>query len=182
MQVIDLKLAGLKLILPRLFKDERGFFFESYHQSLYESHGLPLFLQDNVSFSRNGALRGLHFQVEPGQDKLVTCTQGAIWDVVVDLRPHSSTFKQWEAVELNDQTHAQLFVPKGFAHGFCVLSESARVHYKVSSFYNPKTERSIRWNDPEFKIAWPITSPILSERDQTSPFFKEIQDVVDTRS
>jgi dTDP-4-dehydrorhamnose 3,5-epimerase len=182
MQVIDLKLAGLKLIRPRLFKDERGFFFESYNQALYQKCGVEVpFLQDNTSFSRQGTIRALHFQSHPGQDKLVSCMFGKIWDVAVDLRPESATYMQWEAAFLDDQTHQQLFVPKGFAHGFCVLSQEALVHYKVSALYHPKTECSIRWNDPSFNIAWPIKEPILSLRDQTSPFYQEIKDVVDHR-
>ncbi len=177
MKVLDLKLPGLKLLIPRLFRDERGFFFESYRQQFIE----PVFVQDNVSFSTRGTVRGLHFQSDPGQDKLVSCAQGKIWDVAVDIRPQSPTFMQWEAVELDDQTHHQLFVPKGFAHGFCVLSETARVHYKVSAYYNPHTECAIRWNDPDFQIAWPVQEPLLSPRDQVSPLFKEMRDVVDHR-
>lgn len=181
MQVIDLKLPGLKLIVPRIFQDDRGFFFESYRQSLYAEKGLAVhFVQDNTSFSLQNTVRGLHFQSHPGQDKLVSCSQGKIWDVTVDIRPESPTFMQWEAVELDDQRHQQLFVPKGFAHGFCVLSQIARVHYKVSSNYDPKTECSIRWNDPDLNIPWPIKDPLLSPRDETSPFFKEINHVMDS--
>jgi len=183
MQTIDLRLAGLKLIIPRLFQDERGFFFESYRQSHFLEQGIDvLFVQDNTSLSQEKTIRALHFQSHPGQEKLVTCVQGKIWDVAVDIRPESPTFMQWEAVELDDQSHQQLFIPKGFAHGFCVLSPVARVHYKVSSPYDSKTEVSIRWNDPEFNIAWPVKDPILSPRDQVSPFFKEIKHVVDHRS
>lgn len=173
-----MKLTGLKLISPRLFQDERGYFFESYRQFDFD---LP-FVQDNLSFSRQGTIRALHFQSHPGQAKLVSCIQGTIWDVAVDIRPESPTFMQWEAVELDDQSHKQLFIPKGFAHGFCVLSETARVYYKVSSPYDPKTEISIRWNDPSFNISWPVQNPILSPRDQTSPLFSEMRHVVDHRS
>ncbi|PIS02225.1 MAG: dTDP-4-dehydrorhamnose 3,5-epimerase [Chlamydiae bacterium CG10_big_fil_rev_8_21_14_0_10_42_34] len=180
MQVRDLKLSGLKVITPRLFQDERGFFFESYSEKLYLKLGVS-FVQDNVSFSRQGTIRALHFQSDPGQDKLISCLSGKIWDVAVDIRPHSPTYMQWEAIFLDDQTHDQFFIPKGFAHGFCVLSPSALVQYKVSNPYNPNTERSIRWNDPSFKIAWPVTNPILSMRDQISPFYEEIQGVVDFR-
>jgi len=181
MNLKDLKLAGLKLITPRLFQDERGFFFESYRQDFYGAQGVGPFVQDNVSFSRQNTIRALHFQSNPGQAKLVTCVQGEIWDVAVDLRKNSPTFMQWEGVVLNDQTHEQLYIPMGFAHGFCVLSLTARIHYKVSSLYNPKTERSIRWNDPDLNIDWPIQNPILSQRDQISPFLKEVQDVLDYR-
>ncbi len=175
MQIQDLPLSDLKLITPRLFKDERGYFFESYQAKNYKESGIILdFVQDNVSFSIQNTIRALHFQSEPGQAKLVSCLQGKIWDVAVDIRPHSKTFMQWEARELSEENHQQLLIPIGFAHGFCVLSETALVHYKVTSPYNPKTEMSIRWNDPLFQIAWPIKNPILSERDQISPFFKEI--------
>lgn len=182
MKVVDLKLPGLKLITPRLFSDDRGFFFESYSQPLYLEKGLDTpFVQDNVSFSVRNTIRGLHFQSHPGQDKLVCCVQGTIWDVAVDIRPHSPTYLQWEAIELDDQSHNQLLIPKGFAHGFCVLTETARVHYKVSAPYDPKTESSLRWNDPTFNIPWPVAAPLLSLRDQTSPFFKETHYVVDSR-
>jgi len=179
MQVLDLSLRGLKLILPRVYQDERGFFFESYRLADYQAHGIDVpFVQDNVSFSTQGTIRALHFQSQPGQDKLVSCVQGEIWDVAVDLRPSSDTFMKWEAVTLDEKRSKQLFIPKGFAHGFCVLSKEARVHYKVSSYYNAETECSIRWNDPEIKIDWPISRPTLSPRDQISPFLKEIQHVV----
>lgn len=181
MHLIDMKLAGLKLIAPRLFHDERGFFFESYRQDSYLLHEIDPFLQENISCSCKGTIRALHFQSNPGQAKLVTCLQGEIWDVAVDLRIDSPTFMHWEAVVLDDQTRKQFYIPKGFAHGFCVLSEAALVHYKVSSVYDPKTECSIRWNDPDLNIGWPIKEPILSPRDQISPFFKEVRDVLDYR-
>lgn len=174
MEVIDLSLAGLKLIVPQLFRDERGFFYESYRQSRYVEKGVATpFVQDNVSVSQKGTLRGLHFQSHPGQAKLVTCVQGTIWDVAVDIRPDSPTFLKWEAVELDDQSHKQLFVPVGFAHGFCVLSDHARVHYKVSTPYISDAECSIRWNDPDLQIAWPIQNPLLSPRDQVSPLIQD---------
>ena len=175
MQIIDLNLAGLKLLTPRLFQDERGFFFESYRQSHFIEQGIDvLFVQDNTSFSHKGAVRALHFQSHPGQAKLVTCVQGTIWDVAVDIRPASATFGQWHAVELDDATRFQLFIPIGFAHGFCVLSDTALVHYKVSAVYDPATERSLRWNDPALGIDWPIAEPILSPRDAKSPLFAEV--------
>lgn len=182
MEVTDLEFKGLKLVSPRLFQDERGFFFESYSESRYRGAGIDVsFVQDNVSFSRNGTIRGLHFQSSPGQAKLVSCAQGKIWDVAVDLRPDSETFGQWRGVVLDDEKHQQLFIPVGFAHGFCVLSEMARVQYKVSSFYDAKTECSIRWNDPDLNIDWPTKDPLLSPRDQISPFFKELFHAVDHR-
>lgn len=179
MQIKTLRLAGLQLITPRVYEDERGYFYESYRAASDCESG-P-FVQDNLSFSRRHTIRGLHFQSAPGQAKLISCLQGEIWDVAVDIRPDSPTFMQWEAIYLNDQMHQQLYIPVGFAHGFCVLSWEALVHYKVSSFYRSETEQSIRWNDPDLQIAWPTSAPILSPRDQMSPYWKEIQDVVDHR-
>ena len=175
MQFQPLEIDGLILVNPRIFADERGSFFESYQQGLYRDHGISeVFVQDNVSVSKQGTIRALHYQSSPGQAKLVSCLQGAIWDVAVDIRPASPTFGKWIAVELNDQTHRQLFIPVGFAHGFCVLTPFAKVHYKVSAPYNAKTDCSIRWNDPDLNINWPSENPILSPRDQISPFFREV--------
>jgi dTDP-4-dehydrorhamnose 3,5-epimerase len=172
MQVSNLRLKGLKSIVPRLFFDERGFFFESY--ALRKLEDLGTFVQDNISSSKKGTLRGLHFQSSPGQAKLISCILGTIWDLAVDIRPDSPTFGQWEAVILDDSERRQLFIPVGFAHGFCVLSETAIVQYKVSSPYDPQTEKSIRWNDPHLAIDWPVLDPILAARDRESPFFKEL--------
>lgn len=175
MQVKELRLAGLKLITPRIFPDSRGKFLETYSQRRYKEAGIDVsFVQDNLSFSEKGVIRGLHFQSEPGQAKLVSCLIGEVWDVVVDLRKNSATFGQYEAVYLNEKKGQELFVPVGFAHGFCVLSERAAVFYKVSNYYNAETERSIRWNDPLLAIDWPCHSPKLSERDQAAPLFSEI--------
>lgn len=181
MKIETLRLSGLKRITPQLFQDERGYFFESYREDLYLELGIGLFVQDNVSYSRKNTVRGLHFQSDPGQGKLVNCLLGEIWDVAVDIRPNSPTFMKWESLILSDQNHEQLYIPVGFAHGFCVLSEYALVQYKVSSNYNPATEKSVYWNDPNFQIAWPIQNPVLSPRDQCSPYFQELRDVVDHR-
>lgn len=168
-------LQGIQLMIPKIFSDERGFFFESYNQNTYQQLGISTsFIQDNTAFSKYGTIRGLHYQSTPGQAKLIRCIQGKIWDVAVDIRTSSETFGQWVGVELDDQSHHQLFIPAGFAHGYCVLSDTALVHYKVSSFYNPQTECSLRWNDPTLNIVWPIVNPVLSQRDQQSPYFKEI--------
>lgn len=175
MQVIDLGLEGLKLIKPKVFKDERGYFLESFKQSLYEQMGInEHFQQDNHSYSKKDCIRGMHFQSYPGQAKLVRVGVGKIFDVVVDMRKLSSTYGQWEGVILDDQEHAQLYVPVGFAHGFCVLSDEAHVFYKVSNPYDPKTEKGFRWDDPDINIKWPTKSPLVSERDKTAPFFKEL--------
>lgn len=183
MDAVDLELRGLKLLSPKIFGDERGYFFESYRQPLYSEAGIvEMFVQDNISFSKRGAVRGLHYQEKPGQAKLVSCLQGTIWDVAVDIRPGSETFGKWAAAHLDDVHCRQLYVPIGFAHGFCVLSETAKVCYKVSALYDPKTERAIRWNDPDLQVAWPIENPILSPRDQLSPFFKEVfHEIMDSR-
>ena len=176
MQAIALSLPDILLLAPDVFSDDRGYFFESYSQPSYEQLGITVsFVQDNVSFSKYGTIRALHYQATPGQAKLVSCMQGRIWDVAVDIRPKSPTFRQWVGVELNDENHHQLFVPVGFAHGYCVLSETALVHYKVSAPYNRQEERSLRWNDPAFNVDWPIRNPILSKRDQESPFLSEIE-------
>lgn len=175
METINLSLQGLMLIKPKVFKDSRGFFLETFQQALYEKCGIPgLFAQDNHSFSQKGCIRGMHFQSYPGQAKLIRVAVGQIYDVAVDIRPQSPTYGQWEAVILDDQSHHQLFIPVGFAHGFCVLSPEAHVLYKVSSPYHPQFEKGFRWDDPNVKINWPIENPILSERDLEAPFLHEI--------
>lgn len=172
MQVTDLDLEGLKLIVPAVFGDERGFFLETYSTARYAEVGITeVFVQDNHSRSVKGTLRGLHYQSRPGQAKLVRVTFGRIWDVAVDIRPASQTFGEWRGVELDAEKHQQLFVPVGFAHGFCVLSDSAEVQYKVSAPYDATTERSINFADPELAVLWPIEQPVLSARDQQAESF-----------
>jgi len=161
-------LAGIELFQLKSFEDERGFFSEVYRKGEGE------FVQDNLSFSRKGVIRGMHFQTTPGQAKLVMAVTGKIYDVFVDIRPNSDTFGKWGAVELEGMQ--QLLVPVGFAHGFAVLSESAHVLYKVSSFYHPETEKTFRYDDPDIGISWPVENPILSERDRKAPNFKECMD------
>ncbi len=173
MEVINLSLDGLKLVKPRVFKDQRGFFLETFQQSLCQKLGMNgSFLQDNHSFSRQGCIRGMHFQTHPGQAKLIRVAVGKIYDVAVDIRPESPTYGQWEAVILDDEYHHQIYIPVGFAHGFCVLSDQAHVLYKVSSLYEPEFEKGFRWNDPTVNIKWPVEHPLVSERDQQAPFFK----------
>lgn len=167
MQVEWLRIKGLAIIQPKVFHDERGFFFESYRRPRFAEAGIDLeFVQDNVSFSHKNTLRGLHYQDSPGQAKLVSVISGCIWDVAVDIRPGSPTFGKWHAVELSGDNFTQFLIPVGFAHGFCVLSETARVQYKVSAPYDAKAERTIRWDDPKIAIQWPIKNPLLSERDR----------------
>jgi dTDP-4-dehydrorhamnose 3,5-epimerase len=174
---IETDLDGLLLIEPDLHGDERGFLIETFRADAWRELGVDAeFVQDNHSRSRRGILRGLHFQTSPGQAKLVRCLQGRIWDVAVDLRRDSPTYCRWEGHELDDASHRQLFLPVGFAHGFCVLSENADVAYRLSSYYDPSTEAQIAWNDPDIGIEWPLSDPILSERDRSAPRLAEVAD------
>jgi len=174
MEIVDLKLQGLKLIKPKVFHDGRGFFLETFQQTVYEQLGLGNFQQDNHSFSQKHCIRGMHFQTYPGQAKLVRVAVGEIYDVAVDIRPGSPTYAQWEAVILDGKFHHQLFIPVGFAHGFCVLSDEAHVIYKVSHPYDPKTEKGFRYNDPIINIKWPTQEPVLSDRDKEAPLLQEV--------
>ena len=176
METIPTRLPGLVLVQPQVFGDHRGFFAETFRADAWAAAGIDCdFVQDNHSRSRRGTLRGMHFQTSPGQAKLVRCARGSIVDVVVDLRSASPTFGQWEAFTLDDETMRQLFVPVGFAHGFCVTSEVADVAYKCSNYYDPATESGIAYDDPEVGIAWPAdVEPIVSERDADAPRLSEI--------
>jgi dTDP-4-dehydrorhamnose 3,5-epimerase len=174
---LETKLDGVVLIEPDVHGDERGFLVETFRDDRWRELGVGLeFVQENHSRSHQGILRGLHFQTHPGQAKLVRCLRGKIWDVAVDLRRGSPTYRRWEAYELDDELHRQLLVPVGFGHGFCVLSELADVAYKLSSHYNPDTEAGIAWDDPEVGVKWPVAEPILSERDRNAPRLVEIAD------
>jgi dTDP-4-dehydrorhamnose 3,5-epimerase len=174
MQAEDLGLPGLKLLRPRVFADARGFFLETYHEPRLREAGIDAaFTQDNHSRSVKDTLRGLHYQSHPGQGKLVRVATGRIFDVAVDIRPSSPTFGRWEGIYLDAETHAQLWIPIGFAHGFCVMSDVADVCYKVTSVYDPTTECSIRWNDPTIGIEWPTVTPLLSERDERAESFRD---------
>jgi dTDP-4-dehydrorhamnose 3,5-epimerase len=170
-----MKLEGLIHIQPNLLKDSRGFFLETYRSNHYKSLGIDCdFVQDNHSYSLKDTVRGMHFQSTPGQAKLVRCAHGVIFDVAVDIRPKSPTFGEWEGVILTSEKHNQLFIPIGFAHGFCVLSADAHVMYKVSANYEAKTEMGFRFDDPDIGIDWPVKQPLLSDRDKSSPYLKEI--------
>lgn len=172
---LETKLEGTVLLEPEVHGDERGFLVETFSAAAWAELGVDAkFIQDNHSRSRANILRGLHFQTSPGQAKLVRCMRGTVWDVAVDLRRGSPTYGHWEGHELDDQLHRQLYVPVGFAHGFCVLSEIADVHYKLSSYYDPATEAGIAWNDPDVAIEWPITEPRLSARDTDAPLLGQI--------
>ena len=167
MNIIDTPLSGLKIIEPNIFSDSRGFFFESFKLDSYRKIGIELpFLQDNVSRSSFGVLRGLHYQLKNPQGKLVTVISGEVFDVTVDIRVGSPTFGQWFGIILNDKNHKQLYIPPGFAHGFCVLSKRVDFHYKCTDYYNNEDEHGISWNDKEINIAWQIKcDPILSNKD-----------------
>ena len=175
MKIRDLTLKGPKIVQPRVFYDNRGFFLEPYQQERYNKFGIKeLFVQDNHSFSEYGVLRGMHFQLSPSQSKLVWVIYGAIFDVIVDIRTDSSTYGKWEGVILDDKLREQLFVPSGFAHGFCVLSPHAHVMYKVSASYAPEVEQTFLFNDPAVGIKWPIQKPIVSKRDQQAPLLQDL--------
>ncbi|MDZ4042083.1 MAG: dTDP-4-dehydrorhamnose 3,5-epimerase [Eubacteriales bacterium] len=175
MKVIETKLPGVLIIEPKVFSDARGFFMETWNQARYAEAGVPAkFVQDNLSFSARGVLRGLHFQHPNDQGKLVYVIQGEVFDVAVDIRVGSPTFGQWVGVTLSNDNKRQLYIPEGFAHGFCVTSDSALFAYKCTDFYNPQAEGGIIWNDPEIGIKWPTSKPLLSEKDSTYPPLKQI--------
>ena len=167
MNVVATALDGVVIIEPRVFGDARGFFFESYHADRYAAAGLPArFVQDNHSCSAPGTLRGLHYQLRRAQGKLVRVLRGSIFDVAVDIRRGSPTFGRWVGVTLSAENKRQLYVPPGYAHGFCVPDEPSEVEYKCTDFYAPEDEHGVAWNDPAIAIAWPVTNPVLSERDR----------------
>ncbi len=174
--VIETKIPEIKIIEPRVFGDERGFFMESFNQRDFSRLVADVhFVQDNHSKSKKGVIRGLHYQLPPhAQAKLVRCLSGAIFDVAVDIRPASPTFKQWVGVELSADNKRELWIPEGFAHGFVALSDFAEVFYKTNDFWHKECEASIRWDDPDLAIAWPLdVLPCLSEKDRAAPFLSE---------
>jgi len=174
-RVSETKLPGVLLIEPVVHGDTRGFFMELWHQKRYAATGLPAyFVQDNLSFSGWGTLRGLHFQHPQAQGKLVFVLQGEVFDVAVDIRTGSPSFGQWVGVTLSAENKRQLYIPEGFAHGFCVTSETALFAYKCTDFYNPRAEVGIAWNDPDINIAWPDVAPVLSEKDRNYTRLKEL--------
>jgi dTDP-4-dehydrorhamnose 3,5-epimerase len=167
MRVITTDLPGVLIIEPEVFGDARGFFLESYHARRYAEAGVPdHFIQDNHSRSWRGVLRGLHYQLTHPQGKLVWVTSGEIFDVAVDIRRGSPTFGHWVGVTLSEDNHRQLYISPGFAHGFCVLSETVDFLYKCTDFYHPEDEGGVLWCDPDIGIQWPLTTPVLSEKDQ----------------
>lgn len=177
MEFIKTKIEGVVIMEPRIFKDARGYFFESFRAQEFQEKVCPtIFIQDNESLSCYGVVRGLHFQKPPfSQSKLIRVVKGAIMDVAVDLRKHSATYGQYVAVELSEENHRQLYIPRGFAHGFSVLSEEVILQYKCDNYYAPQSEGGIAWNDPDLNIDWhiPADQVILSEKDTKHPLLKD---------
>ncbi len=177
MKVTATELTGAYIIEPQVFGDNRGWFMETFNEEKLKNCGVPVpaFVQDNQSYSsRKGIIRGLHCQLEPfAQTKLIRCTRGEIYDVIVDVRLGSPTYKRWIKVLLSAENKRQLFIPKGFLHGFVTLSDDVEVQYKVDSYYDKPSDRSVRYDDPEFGIDWGAESPVLSEKDRTAPLFSQ---------
>ena len=175
MKVIRTPLAGVLKIEPRVFNDSRGYFMETYQRMRFSGTGIEVnFVQDNLSFSRKNTLRGLHYQNPRGQAKLVQVFQGEVFDVAVDIRPGSQSFGQWYGTRLSFKNKHQLFIPAGFAHGYCVLSETALFYYKCSDYYAPECEAGVLWSDPDLGIDWPMKQPLLSEKDAEYPRLKDV--------
>ena len=175
MKVIETKLPGVLIIEPKVFGDARGFFKETFQSQRYRDAGIEYdFVQDNHSRSQKGVLRGLHFQIAKPQGKLVSCSQGAVFDVAVDVNPESVTFGQYVGIELTEDNHRQFWVPPGYAHGFCVLTDTADFQYKCTDYYDPSVEGGLIWNDPDVAIEWPIDQPLLSDKDSKLPTLKEL--------
>jgi dTDP-4-dehydrorhamnose 3,5-epimerase len=178
MKVTSLTLEGAKLIEPVVHGDHRGFFMESYNEKLMHEHGIMHnFIQDNHSLSAEpGVLRGMHYQLNPkAQTKLIRVISGSIYDVILDIRKDSPTFGQWQGFILSDANKRQLLVPQGFAHGFCTLAANTQVIYKVDEYYSPEHDRGIAWDDPSLNIDWPVSSPVLSDKDTRHPLLKDAE-------
>ena len=175
MRVEPAPLEGVLLVRPDVFQDDRGFFMETYREARYEEHGIPTrFVQDNLSRSRRGTLRGLHFQHPQAQAKLVQAVRGEIFDICVDIRQGSPDFGRWFGLRLSSDEPVQLFVPEGFAHGFCALSDEALLLYKSSRPYAPDCDAGILWSDPDIGIAWPVEDPLLSPKDRALPRLRDL--------
>ena len=174
MNTVGTGIPGMLIFEPDVFGDARGFFLETYNEARYREHGLPAFVQDNLSYSERGVLRGLHFQHPNAQGKLVSVLQGEVFDVAVDVRVGSPTFGRWTGVYLSGENKRQLYVPEGFAHGFVVTGDAALFQYKCTAYYSPKTEHSLLWNDPDIGIEWPVDKPSLSAKDRAALPLSEI--------
>jgi dTDP-4-dehydrorhamnose 3,5-epimerase len=179
MRIVDSPLPGVLLVEPDVFRDARGFFLETYNERAFAQAGLFVrFVQDNHSRSVRGTLRGLHAQRRRPQGKLVRAVRGSIYDVAVDIRPGSATFGKWTASTLTAEDFRQMYVPPGFAHGFCVLTDAAEVEYKCTDFYDRSDEIGVRWNDPDLAIDWPVAEPILSAKDAALPTLAQLRDLL----
>jgi len=176
MNIKETNIPGVLILEPKVFTDDRGYFLETWNSMRYEQAGIPgPFVQDNISFSTKGILRGLHFQYPQSQGKLIQVLLGEVMDIVVDIRVGSPTYGQWISEVLSESNHRQMYIPPGFAHGYCVTSEAAIFSYKCTDFYNPATEHGIIWNDPDIGIEWPTAQPVLSKKDAIYPRLKEFQ-------
>lgn len=179
MKFTPTKLPEVIVIEPDVHQDDRGFFLESYQEKKYQAGGISTrFVQDNHSNSVKNTLRGLHTQIKQPQGKLIRIIEGEVFDVAVDIRPNSPTFKNWVSVMLSQQNFKQIYIPPGFAHGFCVLSDNAQFEYKCTDYYDPTDELTILWSDPDINIDWPITEPILSDKDINAPLLSEVLDIL----
>lgn len=177
MEIVETKIKDLVILKPKVFEDERGYFFESYNQKLFSSAGLNLnFVQDNQSLSQKGVLRGLHFQNTPhAQGKLVRVITGAVFDVAVDIRKNSPTYGQWFGIELTEKNKWMMYVPEGFAHGFLTLADNTIFSYKCTNFYNKFSEECILWNDTDINVQWNFSNPLLSSKDMEGKLFKDFK-------
>ena len=176
MEIEETNIPDVLLLKPEVYRDERGFFLETYREEYLKEKNIDVhFVQDNLSKSQRNTVRGLHYQIEHQQDKLLMVMEGAILDVAVDLRQDSPTFGEYTAMELSAENKHQMFIPKGFAHGFSALSDNALVYYKCSDYYYPDGERGLLWDDPELDIDWKVTDPIISEKDRYQPRLQEIR-------
>jgi len=175
MKIIQTSIPDVLIIKPQAFGDQRGFFMETFHAERYRNAGIAgPFVQDNFSRSVRNVLRGLHYQVRKPQGKLVQVMKGKVYDVAVDIRSGSPYFGRWEGIELSEENNTQFYVPPGFAHGFCVLSDVVDFAYKCTDYYNPEDEAGICWNDPDIGIDWPLDDPVLSSKDTTYPVLKDV--------
>ena len=175
LQCLKTDIPEVLLITPKVFGDRRGFFMETFHEEKYRALGIQdAFVQDNFSHSRQGTLRGLHYQLPHAQAKLVSVIKGKVYDVVVDIRAGSPSFGRWVGAILSDENHTQLYVPKGFAHGFCVLSDEVDFMYKCTDFYSPSDEHGVLWSDPALGVKWPLLEPLLSDKDTRYPPLAQI--------
>lgn len=176
MKIVPSRIPDVKIIEPAVHGDNRGYFFESYKEEIFLKNDLPVhYVQDNQAMSQKGVLRGLHYQLEYSQGKLVSVPYGKVWDAVVDLRQSSDTFGQWVGIEISQENHRLVYIPAGFAHGYCVLSEEAVFQYKCTEVYHPEDEYGLIWNDDKLNIQWPINNPVISEKDLRHPTFNNIK-------